>query len=98
MTNRPLVRATLLLAGAILSAATDPPPPPGQPAPTTASEERICENVTVTGSRLAKKRVCGTRAELAERRQQDKDMIDQIQTRLMGPCQTVGTKSGPPAC
>jgi hypothetical protein len=41
--------------------------------------ERICENITLTGSRLAVKRFCGTRAEWAERRRQDRDVTEQVQ-------------------
>jgi hypothetical protein len=42
-------------------------------------EEKICENITLTGSRLATKRFCGTRAEWAERRRQDREFTEQIQ-------------------
>ncbi len=41
--------------------------------------ERICENVTIIGSRLAVKRVCATRAEWAEKKRQDREFTEQIQ-------------------
>jgi hypothetical protein len=58
--------------------------------------ERICEDVTMTGSRLATKRFCATRAEWAEKRRQDREAIEKAQ---LGPCmvQTTG-KAGRPSC
>ena len=41
--------------------------------------ERICENIIVTGSRIASRRFCGTRAEWQEKRRLDRQMIDEIQ-------------------
>lgn len=51
--------------------------------------EKICEDIIVTGSRLAKKRFCGTRQEWEEKRMQDRQLIEEIQR---SPCQI--TKSG----
>ena len=53
---------------------------PGTSAAPSKSEERICETITVTGSRLAKKKWCGTRAEWADKRLQDRQVVDQFQT------------------
>lgn len=41
--------------------------------------ERVCENITLTGSRLATKRYCGTRAEWEERKRLDREVIDAAQ-------------------
>lgn len=41
--------------------------------------ERICETQSVLGSRLATRRVCPTRAEWAERKQRERDMVDRTQ-------------------
>lgn len=60
--------------------------------------EVVCQKIEVIGSRVAAKRVCGTRAEWAEKRQQDRDMIDQVQRAANGPCNTVNTHTGAPAC
>ena len=38
--------------------------------------EKVCEDITMIGSRLAVKRVCATRAEWAEKRRRDREMID----------------------
>ena len=61
-----------------------------------ATEERYCETITMTGSRLAKRRFCGTRAEWAEKRLQDRQAIERTQTQLC-----VYSKTGPtgrPSC
>lgn len=60
--------------------------------------EVVCEKIEVIGSRVAAKRVCATRAEWAEKRQQDRDVIDQAQRAANGPCASVNTHSGAPAC
>jgi invasion protein IalB len=41
--------------------------------------EVVCEKTEVLGSRLATKKVCMTRAQWAEQRQQDRDEIDRDQ-------------------
>jgi len=53
--------------------------------------ERICENLTIIGSRLAVKRVCATRAEWADRKRQDREVIEQAQR---SPCVLQGTVMG----
>jgi hypothetical protein len=77
----------LTLSAAVQTAALDP-------------NEKVCENLTVVGSRLAKKRVCATRAEWEDRRRQDRQAVDQIQKQIVGPCQvTPGSRNGGPvAC
>ena len=58
--------------------------------------EKICEDITQIGSRLATKRFCATRAEWEGKRRQDREAIEKAQ---LGPCmvQTTG-KTGRPAC
>ena len=70
-----------------------------QKAPQASGEdpnEKICENITLVGSRLAKKRVCATRAEWADRKLQDRQAVEKAQT---SPCmlQTTGG-NGKPRC
>ncbi len=72
-----------------------------EPAPAPAaknSNEIVCERIEVIGTRLGSKRVCGTRAEWAEKRKLDREAVDQAQRAANGPCQTVNTHSGAPAC
>lgn len=68
--------------------------------PSFDPNEKVCENLTMVGSRLAKKRVCATRAEWEERRREDRQAVDQIQKQIVGPCQTTpGSRGGGPvAC
>lgn len=66
--------------------------------PAKDPNERICEKETVVGSRLATRRVCATRAEWEEKRRLDREAIDRIQMSPNGPCQSVNTHSGAPAC
>ena len=60
--------------------------------------ERVCEDVVQTGSRLATKRFCGTRAEMEARKKQDRDVVDDAQRQAAAPCQAVLTHSGTPNC
>ena len=59
-----------------------------QPAPNVQSQkpkdpnETVCERQREPGSRLASARVCHTRAEWADLRQQDRQMVDKAQTQL----------------
>jgi hypothetical protein len=58
--------------------------------------ERICEDITLTGSRIASKRFCGTRAQWADKKLQDKQEVERIQR---SPCVlTHNSPSGKPAC
>ena len=70
-----------------------------QKAPTAAGEdpnEKVCENITMVGSRLSKKRVCATRAEWADRKLQDRQAVERAQT---SPCMpTHNGSKGRPAC
>ena len=45
--------------------------------------ERICETITPIGSRLTTKRFCGTRAEWADRKLQEKQELERAQ---LNPC------------
>lgn len=60
--------------------------------------ERICEKITLTGSRLAVKKICATRAQWAERLRLDREAIDQAQRAANPPCTTTNTHTGAPTC
>lgn len=68
--------------------------------PTADPNEKVCENIAAIGSRLAKKRVCATRAEWEERRRLDREAVEQAQKLIGGPCQTTPSarNGGPTAC
>ena len=50
--------------------------------------DKVCETITVTGSRLGAKRFCGTRAEWEERRRRDREAVEAAQR---SPCVVNGT-------
>ena len=75
--------AMALLVPQVASAAQEP-----QPAPRTPAAKKICKTQTITGSRLATKRVCGTADEWAQQRLQDRQAVEKVQ---MGPCVVNGT-------
>jgi hypothetical protein len=61
--------------------------------------EKVCRNESVIGSRLAKRRICATRAEWEERNRQDRLAVEQAQRMIGGPCTTVSNKNvGAPTC
>jgi hypothetical protein len=78
--------AAALLAGMAGTAIAQAAAPAAQaPAPAQASgtdpNEVICERQEVLGSRLAKRKVCHTRAEWADLKLQDRQDLERAQTR-----------------
>ena len=62
--------------------------------------ERICETITPIGSRIGTKKFCGTRAEWADRKRQDREALERAQ---LSPCvmthMVQGTNgNGHPSC
>lgn len=89
------ISTALICAPAISAAQTVAPAPAEQP-PQLDPKERICETVSMIGSRLAKKRICASRAEWAEMRLRDRQEVEKIQ---MSPCvRQTNTSSGKPSC
>ena len=79
-----LAAVTMLIS---LPAAAQPAqtPPAAQPDQTKKIKdpnEMVCERQQDPGSRLAAAKVCHTRAEWADLRHQDRQMIDRAQTQL----------------
>jgi hypothetical protein len=66
--------------------------------PTRDPNQRVCEDIVATGSRLATKRICATRAQWEEKRKQDREVVDDAQRHAAGPCNVVNTHSGTPSC
>ena len=84
---------------ALASVAADPPAAPVNPVQASADPtEKICENVTQIGSRLAKKRVCATRAEWAQRRLQDRQDAEYIQRGITTATCTADKVNGSQTC
>lgn len=62
--------------------------------------ERVCETITPIGTRLGTKKFCGTRAEWADRKRQDREVLERAQ---LSPCMTThmsrgANGNGHPAC
>ncbi|WP_310468744.1 hypothetical protein [Sphingomonas sp.] len=69
---------------------------PSKAAPSSRNpDDKICEDITIVGSRLAVKRVCATRAQWAEKRRRDRDLVDQAQR---SPCVVVQIDHGKQVC
>lgn len=69
---------------------------PSQQKPAADPNERVCEDIVQTGSRIATKRFCGTRAEWEDKKKQDREAVEKAQ---LNPCmiQTTST-SGKASC
>ena len=77
MTTATVSAIAFLMAAAAPDAAA--PPVPATNTNVGNPNEKICENLTPIGSRLATKRFCGTRAEWADRKLQEKQALDNAQ-------------------
>ena len=78
--------AAALLAGTAAPVFAETPAAAPSPAPavrtsTVDPNEVICEKQEVLGSRLARKKICHTRAEWADLRLQDRQELERAQTR-----------------
>ena len=95
-----LLTAAAVLGAAGAAAVAQPAPPAAQPQqqPGYDPNERICENITMTGSRIAVKRICATRAEWAERRLSDRQDAERIQVGISGSICSEDKASGRPMC
>ena len=68
------------LAGCLLASAALAENRPAQSqAPAARGNDKVCETITVTGSRLGAKRFCGTRAEWEERKRRDREEVEKAQ-------------------
>ena len=82
----------LLSTGMVASAQSSP----SQKTPAPDPNQRVCEDVTETGSRLATKRFCATRSEWEDKKRQDREAVEKAQ---MSPCVlSHNGSSGKPGC
>jgi hypothetical protein len=94
MTKAAVLTSLFILASALPLAAANAQERKTRPA--VDLNEKVCEDIVYTGSRLGVKRVCATRAEWAERRRLDKEAIDRAQ---VSPCMVTTTGgTGRPSC
>jgi hypothetical protein len=92
------VSALCWMANASIAAAEPAQASSQSTRPQADPNQRICEDITQVGSRLATKRICATRAEWAEKRKQDRDTIDDAQRSAHIGCSAINTHSGTPSC
>jgi hypothetical protein len=94
--------SSMLAVGTLLMATPLNATPAGNAGATNAAmpdpNEKICEDIVQTGSRLATKRICATRAEWEERRKADREVTEGAQRNANPPCQAILTHSGAPNC
>jgi hypothetical protein len=50
--------------------------------PQADPNERVCQDIIPTGSRLAQKRICATRQEWEDKRREDREATEKAQTQL----------------
>ena len=93
-----MVVRLLAMAIAAASVAAAPAAPQAAPASAPDPNEKICENVSMIGSRLTKKRICATRAEWAERRLQDRQDAEKIQRSITGSACVAAKNNQNPVC
>ena len=77
-----MATASLLISPAMAQTAQQAPQTPA-PATKTVDNpnEIVCQKEEVTGSRIASKRVCMTRAQWAQRQTDDRAEIERVQTQ-----------------
>jgi hypothetical protein len=90
---RPLAMLIATTSAAVALAA-----PQAQPTTIPDPNEKICQNISMIGSRLAKKRVCATRAEWADRRLQDRQDAEHIQRSITSSTCTPIKNNGKQVC
>jgi hypothetical protein len=82
------MKLLLVACASLVAASASTPISAQQAAPTPKSsskaltpdpDQRECEDITETGSRLAVRRYCATHAEWEQKKQADKDNVNEIQ-------------------
>ena len=71
--------ALLLLSVPTVSIAEPAQVPSSKAGPPADPNQKVCEDITQIGSRLATKRICATRSEWEQKRRDDRDTVDEIQ-------------------
>jgi hypothetical protein len=71
-----------LLTWAALSSPAYAEQPSSRQRPAADPNSRVCEDIIQVGSRLAKKRFCGTRQEWEDKKHQDREATEKAQTQV----------------
>ena len=95
-------KASVFTALGVLAASLIASPGAFAQVSTTAPDPnaKVCQTVSQIGSRLSKKKICATRAEWAEMKRADREVIDQAQRAAQIGCSIApAATNGPvPAC
>ena len=94
-------KSSVLAVVALVSfACVGPSPAAAQKAQSADPNAKVCETVSQVGSRLSKRKICATRAEWAEMKRKDREVIDQVQRAAQIGCSIApALTNGPvPAC
>lgn len=83
----PLVAAASLF---LMGAANDKSIPSSAQRPVADPNQKVCQDITMIGTRLGKKRICATRAEWEQKRRDDREATERAQTQLCSPTTTTG--------
>jgi invasion protein IalB len=87
---RLLFVASLVATSVPPLAAQSTPPGSSKARPPADPNQKICQDITTVGSRLATKRICATRSEWEAKKRDDKDTVDQIQRSACMPTHNGG--------
>ena len=98
MVYRSILALVATVAGALIAAPVAAAGSASAQASGYDPNERVCEKIITTGSRLASKTVCMTRAQWEQRRRDDRDAVEGAQRSANAPCSTVNTRTGAPNC
>jgi len=88
--------ACLTLVGSASAHADSPAASPNRPP--ADPNQKICQDITMVGSRLATKRICATRAQWEAQKRDSKDDVERMQREIKLQCQAPGTITGSPSC
>ena len=91
MASRSVLQPVVVAAGAAQASAAATAEP-GTAKANKDTNQVICEKQEVLGSRLAVRRVCMTRAQWAEQRRAERDLVQnsQLNARQKNPCNRTG--------
>lgn len=74
----------------LVGAAGDKSTPSSSQRPVADPNQKVCQDITMIGTRLGKKRICATRAEWEQKRRDDREATERAQTQLCSPTTTSG--------
>jgi hypothetical protein len=96
MTKFLLGAAICLAISGVATIAWADPATPSSRRPPADPNQKVCEDITMVGSRLATKRICASRAEWEAKKKESKDDVERMQREIKLQCQQGSSRSGGP--